>query len=134
MLKVSNTGTTASIPAIEGTIRSLDTAATLSSSNPIIHCRRPHTGAGAVEQPGKNCILRLGLWNERHPFRALVLQQCNSILARHAHDPGGRPYRHCSEKEIPTTFVLGQNYPNPFNPNDHQVRSAHSFAGGIDGL
>jgi len=73
-LKVSNKGTIASTPAIVGTIRPLDTAATLTSSDPSFTVGDLIPGQERLSGTIRIAFSRLVLWNEGHPLRALVFK------------------------------------------------------------
>jgi hypothetical protein len=115
-LKVTNNGTTASTPAIAGTIRSLDTAATVVWGNQFV--------VGDIT-PGQVRIssqiqITFSSWAAgTRDLRFELLFSSNSIqcwrdtLKIRVVDPVGIVQ---DLQELPTIFGLDQNYPNPFNP------------------
>jgi hypothetical protein len=117
-LKVSNKGTTASTPAIEGTIRALDTAAAIASSNPSFT-----VGDIAPAQVRLSSPIRIAFstWCAgTRDIRFELLFSSNAIefwrdtITIRVVDP---TFFAQEQKEIPTTYELHQNYPNPFNPS-----------------
>jgi hypothetical protein len=115
-LKVSNKGTTASTPAIAGTIRSLDTAATVVWGNQF--------AVGDIT-PGQVRIssqiqIAFSSWaagtRDIHfelLFSSNSIQCWRDTLKIRVVDPIGIVQ---DLQGVPTIFALDQNYPNPFNP------------------
>jgi hypothetical protein len=117
-LKISNKGTTASTPAIEGAIRSLDTAATIASSNPSFSVGDITPGEVRISSPIRIAFSTWCVGTKDIRFELLfssnATQYWRDTLTIRVVDPTGIVQ---AEKEIPTAFALGQNYPNPFNPS-----------------
>jgi hypothetical protein len=115
--KIGNTGTTAATPAIEGKIRSLDTAAAIVSGNPFA------VGDIAPGQVRLSSLIGISLSRWCTGTRDLPLElvfSSNAIeywrdtVTIRVADPTGFAQE---QNEIPTTYDLDQNYPNPFNPS-----------------
>ncbi len=117
-LKISNTGTTVSTPAIEGAIRPLDTAATIASSNPSFSVGDITPGEVRISSPIRIAFSTWCVGTKDIRFELLfssnATQYWRDTITIRVVDPTGIVQE---EKEIPTAFVLGQNYPNPFNPS-----------------
>jgi hypothetical protein len=116
LLKVGNTGSTVSIPSVTGTIRPLDTAAT------VILGKRFTIGNLAPGQVLKSGLVKIAfsLWctgTRDIPFELVFSSQgieyWRDTMSVHV-TPAGAV---AMEREVPKTFALEQNYPNPFNPS-----------------
>jgi hypothetical protein len=116
-LKVWNSGSTAVTPGIGGTIRALDTIATIVSGSPftvgditpgqvrlssLIGIAFAPLGAGT-----KDILFELR-------FSSNTIEYWRDTLLVRVVDPTGIVQE---QKEIPTAYELCQNYPNPFNPS-----------------
>jgi hypothetical protein len=115
-MKVGNNGMNTVTPAVEGRIRSLDTAATVVSGNPI--------AVGDV-LPGEvrlSSVAEISFSRWCHGIRNIAfevvfssngVQYWRDTITILVADPTGIAH---GEMVVPTTYELGQNYPNPFNP------------------
>jgi hypothetical protein len=114
-LKVSNEGSSVLIPAVRGMIRALDTAATISSGNPIAV---GDISPGQVRLSGMIKI-SFSQWctgTRDLPFELVfsinAIEYWRDTLVIQVASAVGIVERH----ESPMKYELGQNYPNPFNP------------------
>jgi CubicO group peptidase (beta-lactamase class C family) len=115
-LKVANNGASIMAPAIGGTIRSLDTAATIVSGNPFV--------VGDI-LPGEvrlstKLAMAFSRWctGERVIAFDLALtsngiEYWRDTITIRVTNPDGIAG---DGQELPSAFALDQNYPNPFNP------------------
>ena len=117
-LKISNKGTTTSIPAIEGTIRSLDTAATLTSSNPSFTVGDITPKEVRISSPIRIAFSTWSAGTRDIRFELLfssnATQYWRDTITIRLVDPTGFAHE---QEQIPATYELDQNYPNPFNPS-----------------
>jgi CubicO group peptidase (beta-lactamase class C family) len=115
-LKVANIGSSIMAPAIGGTIRSLDTAATIVSGNPFV--------VGDI-LPGEvrfstKLAIAFSRWctGERDisfelAFLSNDIEYWRDTMTIRVVNPEGIDR---DGQELPSAFALDQNYPNPFNP------------------
>jgi hypothetical protein len=117
-LKVSNNGTTASTPAIGGRIRTLDTAATIASSDPSFTVGDIAPGQVRLSSPIRIAFSTWCTGTRDIRFELLfssnATQYWRDTITIRVVDPTGFAQE---QKGLPNTYELGQNYPNPFNPN-----------------
>jgi hypothetical protein len=113
-LKVTNNGTTASTPAITGTIRSLDTAATVAWGNQFVV---GDITPGQVRISSQIQIAFSSWGNGTRDLRFELMfsgngtQYWRDTLTIRVIRVGV-----AEKRQIPTAYALEQNYPNPFNP------------------
>ena len=117
-LKVSNKGVTASTPAITGTIRALDTAATILGFGNRFTAGDIAPGQIRISSQISIGFSSGGAGTQDIRFELLFssngTQHWRDTIAIRVQDPTGIAQQ---QKEIPTAYALGQNYPNPFNPS-----------------
>ena len=116
-LKVVNSGSTATVPSIEGTIRPLDTLATIVAGNAFaVGDIMP----AEVRLSSKITIAfsSLGTGMRNIPFEVRFessgIEYWRDTLLVRVENPTGIAQK---KEMLPTTYELSQNYPNPFNPS-----------------